>query len=58
MRHTGDNRMACFARIMVVDIGAIPLDIGVGYHGVMDTLVKPGGQPHDFEIQPRQSLRM
>ena len=27
-------------------------------HGVVDTLVRPGGQPHDFEIQPRQSLRM
>ena len=27
-------------------------------HGVVDTSVRPGGQPHDFEIQPRQSLRM
>ena len=32
-------------------------DCMVGYHGVVDISVRPGGQPHDFEIQPRQSLR-
>ena len=47
---------------MVVDIGQTRHDVVGGHYGGgqfdNDFETTAWGQPHDFEIQPRQSLRM